>query len=237
MPNIPSRAWFPAGLQDRAAWFDNFASQFSAIGLSLGFTAPQITIVQSDNVCIHALAAGKVTLDAFVDAVMQYRKNVTEGDVGDPTPAFPVAPDITPSELSDTGIFQRLIELVTRIRAAAAYTPEVGALLGIIPSTTGTGANPEDNPDFKPVLKPVTKPGNAVEVGFTRGSTDGIAIEIKIDNEASWSDGGRFFKSPAALNIPDGTGLPRAVQIRARFLSGNNPIGQNSDTVNVVTTP
>jgi hypothetical protein len=30
---------------------------------------------------------------------------------------------------------------------------------------------------------------------------------------------------------------PHAVQIRARYLDGNAPVGQNSDTVNIVTTP
>jgi len=91
--------------------------------------------------------------------------------------------------------------------------------------------------DLKPVLKANAMPGNVVEVKFTRGSTDGIDVEIKVDNATTWSSGGRFFKSPAALNIPDGTGLPHAVQIRARYLDGNAPVGQNSDTVNIVTTP
>ena len=31
--------------------------------------------------------------------------------------------------------------------------------------------------------------------------------------------------------------LPRAARLRARYLNGNNPVRQNSDTVNVVTIP
>jgi hypothetical protein len=87
------------------------------------------------------------------------------------------------------------------------------------------------------VLKAVPMPGNVVQVKFTRGQTDGIDVQIKVDNAESWSSAGRFFKSPASLNIPDGTGLPHAVEIRARFLEGNDPVGQNSDTINVVTLP
>jgi hypothetical protein len=70
-----------------------------------------------------------------------------------------------------------------------------------------------------------------------RGKTDGVDFQIKADNQPDWTGGGRFFKSPAILNIPDGSGLPRAVQIRALYLQGNAPVGQNSDTVNVVTQP
>jgi hypothetical protein len=80
-------------------------------------------------------------------------------------------------------------------------------------------------------------PGSVVEVSFTRGKSDGVVIETKVDNSATWSSAGTYFKSPASLNIPDGNGLPHSVQIRARYIIGNEPVGQNSDTVNAVTTP
>jgi hypothetical protein len=43
--------------------------------------------------------------------------------------------------------------------------------------------------------------------------------------------------SPATLNIPNGTGNPHSVQLRARYVLKDEPVGLNSDTVNVVTTP
>lgn len=238
MPNIPSRTYVPAGLQERAGWYENFTLQFAVVATALGFLPAEVIVVQNDNMCFQSLASGKIALDAFVEAVTLYRRNVTEGNIGDPTPVFPAAPTITPDELPPTGIFQRLIELVARIRAAPGYTPEIGALLGIIPSASGSGeGSGGTDDDLKPVLKASTMPGNVVQVKFTRGQTDGIDVEIKIDNDATWADGGRFFKSPAVLNIPNGTGLPHSVLIRARYLEGNDPVGQNSDTINVVTTP
>ena len=235
---IPSPKWFPQSLQERAAWFDNLALRFAQVAPGLGFLPAEVVTVQTDNTCLQDLASGKAQLDAFVEAVTQYRRNVLEGNIGEPTPVFPTAPTVTPAEQPPAGIFQRLIELVARIRAAPGYTPEIGALLGIIPSsasTSGAGSGTDDG-ELKPVLKANAMPGNVVEVKFTRGHTDGIDVEIKIDNAATWTSGGRFFKSPAALTIPDGTGLPHAVQIRARYLDGNAPVGQNSDTVNIVTT-
>ena len=234
---VPSKKWYPSSLQDRAAWSENFTLQFAAVAPGLGFLPADVVAVQNDNVCLQDLASGRVALDAFVEAVTQYRRNVTEGNIGDPTPAFPTAPAITPGELPPTGIFQRLIELVDRIRVAPTYTPEIGAQLGIIPSASTSGGGTSGIDDLKPALKAATMPGNVVEVKFTRGQTDGIDVEIKIDNAEAWTGGGRFFKSPAVLNIPNGTGLPHSVQIRARYLEGNDPVGQNSDTVTIVTTP
>jgi hypothetical protein len=62
-------------------------------------------------------------------------------------------------------------------------------------------------------------------------------LQTRLDKEEKWNDAGRFVRSPAVLEIPDGTGAPRAVQIRARYIIGNDPVGQNSDIVNVVTMP
>lgn len=229
---VPSNKWFPSSLQNRAAWYQNFTTQFAVLAAGFGFTAPEIAAMQDDNTVIQFLAQTAVDHEAYKDALGEYRTTVTEGDIGDPTPGFPANPTFTLPEIVPTGIFERLVNAVTRIRAAATFSPEAGALLGINPSS---GPAPEG--DVPPTLKAFTQPGNVIEVRFTRGSSDGIAVEIKVDNEVAWSSAGRFPKSPAIITVPDGTGLPRAVQLRGRFLDGNSPIGPNSDTVNVVTTP
>jgi len=88
------------------------------------------------------------------------------------------------------------------------------------------------------VLKLSAAPGNIVNVEFKRGTSDGIQVQTNLDNSGVWNTVGTFFKSPAALNIPAGTGdLPRAVQVRARFVEGNNPVGDYSATVSVSTIP
>jgi len=233
---IPSQKWFPSSLQERAAWFGNFETQFSVNGLgtTLGFVAADMTAVTNDNAAMQFVADLQTGVDAYADAVRQYRKIITEGNDGDPAPAEPLAPTGgLPLPVPATGIFERLDDLVKRIRVSPTYTDEAGAILGIIPSK-GDSLFEED---MKPSLKAVAMPGNVVDVSFVRGQTDGIAVEIQIDGAGGWVSSGRFFKSPGSLDIPTGTGLPRAVQIRARFVVGNDPIGLNSDTVNVVTTP
>ena len=232
---IPNSRWFPAALQDRAAWFANFAAQFQEIAVSLGFTAADSTAVMNDNLLVQNLLEVQMLLDAYVAAVRQYRVVITEGNIGDPKPAFPPALTYsTPDPTITTGIFERLDNMVRRIRAAPAYSPETGALLGIIPS------NPTPPPvaDMQPTLKVASMPGSVVQVNFVRGRMNAVAVEMKLDNSETWSEAGRFFKSPAEVVIPQNAeNLPRAVMLRARYVEGNNPVGQYSSIVTTSTQP
>ena len=144
---IPSPRWFPTSLQDRAAWYQNFQTQFAAVAVSFGFTAGDISIVDKDNQIMQFLADTIVQLEAYKKAVGQFREIITEGDIGDPTPAFPANPAFALPVEQPTGIFERLVDLVERIKAAPAYTNETGALLGIIASAPDS-ISPED---VKPV--------------------------------------------------------------------------------------
>ena len=232
---IPSNKWFPSNLADRALWYKNFSEQLAigTMGTSLGLSAADMTTITDDNSVMQFLAGATAYFEAYMDGVREYRKTITEGDIGDAPPPFPTF--VSPGTVTavPTGIFERLDQFVKRIRVAPAYTPEAGGLLGIIP----TKGDDLIESDLKPILKTSAMPGNVVEVQFTRGKTDGILIETRVDNAIPWTSAGNFFKSPAALNIPDGNGLPHSVQIRGRFVIGNEPVGLNSETYNVVTTP
>lgn len=231
---VPSNRWFPASLQDRAAWFDNFANNFSNVAVSLGFTLADSTEVAADNAAMQFIANTAVALEAYKDGIRGYRIALTEGNIGDPAPAFPANVTFTaPDPPRPAGLFERLDELVKRIRVSPAYTEEIGGLLGIIPTKPDDVA-PEN---MQPVIKARAMPGSVVEVEFKRGMTDGISVQTMLDETNVWDDAGKFFKSPATLNIPPNGGGPRKVTLRARYLAGNNAVGLNSDQVVVVTTP
>ncbi len=233
---IPNNRYFPTSLQERAAWCANFAAQFADNATSLGFTAGDATANTADCTLVVNVAAIVVQLDAYAAAVRQFRLIVTESAIGDPTPAFPDAPSYSSPSGPATGVFERIDNLVKRIRVAPAYTNEIGALLGILPTQTSGPQVPEV--DLQPSLKAVTLPGSVVQVKFVRGNTDGVVLETKIDNADTWSDAGKFVKSPAELVIPQNAqNLPRSVQVRARFLDGNTPVGQLSDIVTTATQP
>jgi hypothetical protein len=199
----------------------------------LGLLPAELTTISDDNDTMTFCAQSTTNMDTFMDAFRQYRKAVTESIIGEPTPVVPAYIPLATGPTTPAGIFQRLDNFVKRIRAASSYTDEIGALLGIIPSKGEDIVETE----MKPVLKANAMPGSVVQVSFTRGKSDGVVIETKVDNSSTWSSAGTYFKSPASVIIPDGTGMPHAVQIRARYVIGNEAAGLNSDTVNVVTTP
>lgn len=133
-----------------------------------------------------------------------------------------------------TGIFERLDNLVKRIRVAPNYTPEIGALLGIIPQSPSRPA-PED---LQPTIKATAMPGSVVNVKFVRGGMSGVLIETQIDNSGTWSSVGQFSVSPATITIPENPqNLPRYVQVRARYFDKDEPVGLISQVDSVSTLP
>lgn len=231
---IPSNSWFPTSLQERAAWLDNFANQFAILAVPLGFTAATATAVSDDNEAFQFCASQTVEVEAFARAFRAYRQTLTEGEIGGRPPAYPANPTTVPPNTVGAGLFERLDELVRQIRVSSNYTPEIGALLGIVPESTVRPA-PED---MQPELKVSTLPGSVVQVKFVRGYSSGIVLETKLDNSDNWTNVGIFPASPAVVVVPQNAeNLPRSVQIRARYVEGNSPVGQFSPIVTTATQP
>ncbi len=231
---VPSHKWFPQSLAERAGWYGNFNNNIQTIGASVGFAPGELDSINKDTENIVYVARAAVQVEAYAKAINQYRKAFTEGDIGDATPEFPADPGfVLPHPAQSAGAFERLDNYVRRIRAAPTYTDAMGSLLGIIPRQRELAAPDEAAPE----LTAKVSPGNEVTVKFVRGRSDGIHIEANVDG-GGWTDMGRFVKSPAVFIVPQNEGgTPRGVEIRARYLNGNDPVGDWSDSVTVQTIP
>ena len=112
---IPSNKWFPASLQERAAWLQNFETNLIPVAASLGILPADLTALNLDVEDFQDLAATTLSVENFKAAVREYRISLTEGHIGDPAPVFPAenfnaAPNNRPA-----GRFQRIAELVDGI--------------------------------------------------------------------------------------------------------------------------
>jgi len=232
---VPSSTWFPSSLADRASWFQNFATQFGIIGMPLGFVMADVTAVNDDNAAIQWMAEVAVAVDAYEKSMTQYRRLMLEGNIGSPPVAIPAPPVYPmPVPVIEPGVYARLINLVERIRVMPDYTQEDGELLGIVPTKPADLIPNELQPN--PSLTAL--PGNVVEVAFTRGKTEGIDVEIDVDNSNSWEHAGKFFKSPGEIVIPQNTqATARSVKVRARYLLDNKPVGLYSEIDQISTIP
>lgn len=232
---IPSFRWFPYGLAARAAWFLNFFNKFSQVATSLGFTAADVTAVENDNQVMQFLSDTVVQLEAYEEAVKQYRIVITEQPIGKNTPEFPANPSFTLPIEVPTGIFERLNDLVDRIRVAPGYTDEIGALLGILPSSPDKPA-PET---LKPVATIVPAFGGyKFTVHATRMGMPAYKAQIRRMDSEAWTDAG--FSTTADLEVtvqPTVAGQTERLQVRVILLKNNQPVGEPSDAVYVTVNP
>jgi hypothetical protein len=90
----------------------------------------------------------------------------------------------------------------------------------------------------KPTLKIKALANSIIEIGFVKGESDGIELELQRGSDTSWTRIGKFIKTPAEDDTPTiAPNTPEVRRYRGRFLEGNKPVGQFSDIVSVVTTP
>ena len=231
---IPSRNWFPQNLPARAAWFVNFKTQFLIVAASLGLDSYN-GAVSNDSDVMQFLAQTVVELDAYKEAVRQYRIIITEKPTGEPTPQFPANPNFALPKVIDTGIFDRLKELVEKIRAASSYTDEIGALLGILP-TQPTSITPDE---IKPAIK-VTAAFTDYKftVHATRMGMSAYRVQIRRMESEVWTDAAFSQTSDCEVTVvPTVAGQPERLQVRVILLDKNQPVGQPSDPVYVTVNP
>lgn len=231
-----SSRWFPSGLQEQAAWFENFYNQFSGLATSLGFTTGDATAVGEDNVVMQFLAGAVIEVDVFEKALRQYRRIITEGDIGDPTPKVPSNPELTAPTPVDTGIFERLNDLVERIRVAPNYTDETGALLGIIPSKSDSLAPA----DVKPTIKvfPAQSDYHFSVVVEKREKADMWNVEVRRVGQEKWENVKTASGKSVDVHItPTADGNTEQLQVRVRLIKNNEDYGQLSDVIYVTVNP
>jgi len=233
---IPSVRWFPSGLQNRAAWFQNFSEKFSDVATSLGFSAADVTAVEQDNQVMQFLAQIIVQLDTYDDAIRKYLAIITEGDPGSATPMFPANLDFVLPLILATGIYARIINLVERIKLAKGYTDETGALLGILPTATGSVSPGSVKPSIKAFAAVEDYEASVVVSG--REKADQWQVEILREGATEWETIKIATGKSVDIKItPTAQGKPERVQIRVQLIKNNKKYGQPSDPTYVTLNP
>ncbi len=232
---IPNPAWFPTNMAARVLWFANFKKQFAELATDLGFSAADVTSVTNDNSVMQFLGETTVEMKNFDDAVRKYRIIITEHKVGDPMPDFPAVPVMTLPVEIPTGLFERLSDLVDRIRLAASFTQEIGAMLGINP----VQPTPPDPNTVKPNIKatPLFE-SYKFDAFVMRMGMDSFKVQIRRMESETWTDAGFGTSSPLEITVqPTTPGQPERLQVRAILIKKNEPGGQPSDPVYVTVNP
>jgi hypothetical protein len=131
-----------------------------------------------------------------------------------------------------SAIETRLRSIVRRLKSATGYTDAFGQLLKIIGAEDST-----DLTTAKPDLT-VTAQGHGVELSFTKGKSDGVAIYSRRDNDGEFAFLARDTVAPYVDNRPLlVVAKPEVRRYKAVYVSGDEEIGNFSDEVVVTVYP
>jgi hypothetical protein len=214
---------------------NNFVGALAPIAAMLGITPAEMAELEKDNEDLQSIAITTVLAESFIASLREYRISVTEGRIGLPQPVFPPITFGPPANNRPAGMFQRLIELVDRIRAAPAYSPEIGASLAIIPQISSNIA-PEE---LKPVIKASeSNSGYTFPLNITRMGMPQFKVQMRRTSDGPWEDVAFGTSSPIEISVtPTNPGHPERVLIRAVLMQKNKPVGQPSDMTYVTLNP
>lgn len=231
----PDQRWFPTNRTDRAAWFQNFAVQFTHFGPTLGFTPAEIDSVNADNEVMQFTSAALTALDAGSRGVREFERLITGGRNDGSEPNFHAVVLPPPPPMVPAGIFERLENIVRRIRLAHGYTPVAGAQLGIIPSN----ARPADAGLFVPRIKvAATADPYSFTVQVTRKSFHGFRVYYKRASADDWEGDLLFGYSPATITVaPLEPGRSEMLEVRVRMAMNNTAVSMPSNIHRVALMP
>ncbi len=233
---VPSRSWFPQSLPARAEWFQNFATNFATVAIQLGFTNADIQSVNNDNAMIQFLADADTQKDAWGASVTQFIRIITQGNIGEPTPTFSAPPNLSNPGSSETGIFERLNKLRSKIFLANGYTDEIGALLKILPKSSDSVVPAQ----VKLTLQGFPATSNAVfsAVVGNRENSDAWDVYVLRKGANSWEFVGRYNGKSADVQVTLTTpGQPEQLQVRVQGRKNNQNYGQPSDAIELTLNP
>ncbi|HEX8369460.1 MAG TPA: hypothetical protein VF604_13020 [Pyrinomonadaceae bacterium] len=198
-------------------------------------TAAQLAQVLDDALVYRHMLNATNLLDEDVKEFYTYKKNIMKGDpnveAGDyPKIEMPSLPTLTNPPRA--GIEKRNQELYNFLKAHPNRTAESLADLGI----GEAGGDPVSPEDLKPALKAQARIDDKIEIAFNKQGQSAVRIQRETGAD-KWTNAGEPTSSPFVDETPSPDGKPEKRRYRAVYLAKNQPVGQYSDIVSVVTTP
>jgi hypothetical protein len=231
---MPNTDYLPSTDSDLLVWFNNFQTKFGTYGPTLGFTAADVTGITDDyNTLAFAIHSAEAIRNES-QARTSYKNVLRDGPIGTVQPALPSIPPLpVPATLAAPGIIPRVRSTVQRMKTHSGYTESIGNDLGVIATAVAPSSTPS-----KPTANAVAEPGSAVRIDWVKAGFDGVLVEGQRATESVWTLLGTDLKSPfndtrAALQA----GVPEVRRYRLRYVKGDTPTGDYTDTMTVTTTP
>jgi hypothetical protein len=196
--------YIPSAIADRRAWLVNFKAQIGTNGAALGYTGPQITVIQGYcQSCIDAID-GVVTAENAYNAAIDTR--IAAFDLNIP----------------------KLRTEAAKIKVNSAATAGIIDNLGLVGSHSAV-----DKDNYKPDLA-VKLVGGLPNLTFTKHGVDGMKIMHRLKGTTAWTLLAVVKKSPYIDHIVlANAGTAETWEYCAYGIIDDQAIGQVSDMISI----
>ena len=223
--------WYPTNQAALIPWHDNFSTQATTNGTTLGLSAPQIAQIASDAANVLIMLNGLEAANAYRQALTEYKNLLFNAPADTPTEPVPTAPTTLDfgEDSPVLGIEARTRQYAAIIKASPAYTTDDGELYGIV----GAAPAPPATPSLEAfaltashVRLRIGKKGYAVlAVDSRRGGGDWEQIGVSMLDE--------YIDTRAPLS----PGVPELREFRVQGMVENERVGDYSEVATVSTVP
>jgi hypothetical protein len=184
-------SYLPAPDGDRVIWMNNFTAKIGTYAASVGITAAEVTAVQKDAAMYQYIVNLQEVYKQTLQNVINYKRLLKKANaqqhlsaVLPALPALATAPAPVPE-----GVFDRISNLVKRIKASVNYTDSMGSDLGIISPVVSI-----DPSSMQPDLQVKTDAGRP-HVKWVRGEADALDLYADRNDGSGFVYLGRFMRN------------------------------------------
>lgn len=228
MPEKP----FPTSEGDIELFIENLAQKVPAEAGALGLTVADTTRLTNAAANFDYIRNVANQVKDATDSFFQFKDTMFYGDTTG-TPAVPTFPAVILPQSGDPGIVPFTKSLIKRIKAAPAYTEQMGENFGFITNDS----NSLVPADIVPTLTVRALNDGAIEIKFSKQGLDAMRIDWRKKGDTAWQLASVYTTSPGVHSAASPNNAPEAREYRGILLKKNEPVSQYSATYNVVTTP
>lgn len=224
-----SSSYLPVSDNDRSVWLNNFSNRLGQYATSLGLTTGEVTSVQHDAVMYSYVVQLLDSAHQYWTAVSGLKKQLRSAPQQIASPVLPAVPAAgSPPTAVNSGIFNRISLLVTRIKQCSTYTVAMGQDLNIIPPVNTVNPN-----DMQPDLSIRVDAGHPL-LKWKKGDADGVQLYVDRRDSNGFVPLAKVFRN----TYLDTTSLPASAftatwDYKARYLIGDDEVGQFSAVISV----